>query len=391
MSKNILFVVPTLSGGGAERVVSELSQFLDEKGYNVVIAAFNEDSPGYDYGGELVNMEVPRSDSIFSKIKSVLYRVKELKRIKSTYDIDKSISFLVSPNIANILSIQGEQTIISVRNNLSRKMLESGNRQREIMSKHLFNKADKVVCISKGVKEDVVSNFGVDESKAEVAYNPCDVSKIQEKAEEGLGRFEDIFDKPVLINVGRLTKQKGQDRLIEIFAEVKKRKKDTRLVILGEGEKKQQLIDIAESYGLNVYTGGELSQKFDVFFLGFQDNPFKFMASADLFVFTSRWEGLGNVVLESMACGTLVISSDCEYGPREIIAPNINIGSDLEHPTVSYNGVLVPENEGIGRWADTICSFLEDRKDKRDNIENYAKKYISKYEENVLNLWREII
>jgi glycosyltransferase involved in cell wall biosynthesis len=142
---------------------------------------------------------------------------------------------------------------------------------------------------------------------------------------------------PVIIACGRLTYPKNYQLLLEAFARTQKQI-NSRLLILGQGEERTSL--------------GELTHKLEiqdkVIFLGFQKNPFKYMAISDIFVLSSRWEGFPNVILEAMACGVPVISTRCPYGPDEVITDGIN-------------GILVPVGDK-DVMADAIIRLLKDKK-----------------------------
>ena len=134
------------------------------------------------------------------------------------------------------------------------------------------------------------------------------------------------------MNVGRLTKQKGQCHLIKAFKKVKETIKDMKLIILGRGELEDYLKQLVE----------ELNLEKDVYFLGFQKNPFKFISKSKIYLFPSLYEGFPNALVEAMACEIPVISSDCRSGPREILAPETNI--DVETKIIEYAkyGILIP-------------------------------------------------
>ena len=139
-------------------------------------------------------------------------------------------------------------------------------------------------------------------------------------------------------------KQKGQWYLLRVFKALKEKHKDLKLVILGERELKDYLVKLSQELRLKTYVWDrdKLSESFDVYFLGFQKNPFKFIARSKLFVFPSLWEGFGNVLVEAMACGVCVVSSDCRSGPREILAPNTDFNYQAQKPEFAEYGILMP-------------------------------------------------
>ena len=135
----------------------------------------------------------------------------------------------------------------------------------------------------------------------------------------------------MIINVGRLTKQKGQWQ-IRAFKKVKEEITNIKLIILGTGELEDYLNKLI----------GELNLEKDVYFLGFQENPFKFISKSRIFVFPSLYEDFPNALVEAMACGIPVISSDCKSGPREILAPETDLRIEAKKVEYSKYGVLIP-------------------------------------------------
>jgi glycosyltransferase involved in cell wall biosynthesis len=235
--------------------------------------------------------------------------------------------------------------------------------------------------------------------------NAIDFEEIKNKSKENIGDIENLFKYPVLINIGRLTKQKGQWYLIRVFKKLKKDFPELKLLILGEGELKVYLTQLSQKLGLKTYVWDkdELSENFDVYFLGFQENPFKYISKAKLFVFPSLWEGFPNALIEAMACGVPVISSDCRSGPREILAPDTDFRKQTKQPEYAKYGVLMPVFEGkildenaplteVEKiWVNELKKILQDEK-----LRNYyAKKAIIRAKEfsipQIAKLWEEII
>ena len=162
------------------------------------------------------------------------------------------------------------------------------------------------------------SGSHIRENKIAVIYNPVDIDEIERLSSEAVEHPWFREETPIIVSVGRLTKQKGYPHLINSFSLVRKAF-PCRLLIIGEGEDREKLLRMAREKALER----------DVEFLGFQKNPFKYMARASLFVLPSLYEGFGNVIVEAMALGLPVISTDCPSGPSEIIEDG-------------KNGLLVP-------------------------------------------------
>jgi glycosyltransferase involved in cell wall biosynthesis len=212
--------------------------------------------------------------------------------------------------LARTLAVVPTSIVISERNNLTASSSNSRlpdwilNR----LSGWVYPLADQVIAVSQGVAEDVSQTLGLKES-VEVVYNPVVGPQMLELAEKPVEHswFLDASI-PVILGAGRLVEQKDFSTLLRAFAKVRKTRQ-ARLVILGEGEKRPILEHQARQLGIRDH----------VWMPGFVSNPMKYMADASVFVLSSRWEGLGNVLIEAMACGVPVVSTDCPSGPAEIL------------------------------------------------------------------------
>lgn len=169
-----------------------------------------------------------------------------------------------------------------------------------------YRRADAVVGISHAVSRDITYLTG--RMDVVTIHNPIDIETVQEKAREPVVHpwFDDAI--PVVIGVGRLVPTKDFATLIKAFAELRQ-KREARLVILGEGPERPALQQLVK----------DLNLEESVWLPGFMTNPFRYVARSSIFVLSSRWEGFGNVLVEALACGTPVISTDCPGGPSEIL------------------------------------------------------------------------
>jgi glycosyltransferase involved in cell wall biosynthesis len=202
------------------------------------------------------------------------------------------------------------------------------------LSRLLYPFADAVIAVSQGVAHDVITHYGVSREVVTVIYNPKNVTEILEKASQLVIHpwFTEPRDIPIIVAVGRFRVQKGFADLIEAFA-VLQRDVDSRLLIVGEGREQPILENLILKLGI----------KDKVSFVGYQENPHAYVARADVFAMTSLWEGLPNSLIEALICGKPVVVTDCDSGPREILAPATNpllrISSGIEWTPC---GALVP-------------------------------------------------
>ena len=178
-----------------------------------------------------------------------------------------------------------------------------------ILVRRLYPTADAIVCVSEGVRQGMQQMFDLPPDKLHCIYNPLDVDRIRRLMVEPVDHaWIAKPDVPVIVAVGRLTEQKDYPTLLKAFA-LLTRERPARLVILGEGEEEARLTALAN----------ELNISECVAFLGFQKNPFAWFRACDLYVLSSRWEGLSCSLLEALACDARVVSTDCPSGPGEIL------------------------------------------------------------------------
>lgn len=393
MREKIAFVIPTLRDGGAERVLSNMSINLDDN-IDQRILVWDANDIDYPYKGELVDLDLPYSSNLIIKLNNVIKRVFAVKKYKKENNIKTTISHLEGPNIVNILSKVNDKVIVCIHNFQSREKQGLKGNMYKVLMKKLYNKADLIVCVSENIKLDLIEKFNLNEDKIKVIYNPFDIKKIETLMDEELeDEYKEIFEKPVVISVGRLTNQKAQWNLIKSFVKVKESIPECNLVILGQGELEHSLKELTNKLGLDD----------SVFFLGFQKNPFKFISKAKVFALTSLYEGFPMCLAEAMACKTAVISVDCKSGPRELLAPSSDILSESKKVEFEEFGVLCPEfnvnlenmNEysesgAEEMFADGIIKLLKDD-ELRIKYTEIAKHRVNNFDvEKILETWEAI-
>ena len=412
--KKVMFIIPHLGSGGAERVVANLCNGLAD--YERIVLIF-ENIIKHNVDAWVISINSPATQSLFKKLLNFPVRYLKIRKLKEEIKPDFVVSLLEPANLFNVLAkISSQKTILSFHSNYITSLQENPSFGRGIARsilktiytlalKTIYKRADLLIAISKGVAEDLIKNYGINSNKVKVIYNPYPIDEIRELAKESLGSHEEIFKHPVLITAGRLTKQKGQWYLLRVFKALKEKHKDLKLVILGEGELKEYLVELSKELGLKTYVWDrdELSESFDVYFLGFQKNPFKFMARSKLFVFPSLWEGFPNALVEAMACGVCVVSSDCRSGPREILAPNTDFNYQTQKPEFVEYGVLMPvfdvkyktakeplEEREI-MWVEAIDKLLEDESLRKSYSEKAKQRAEDFRIEKIVQDWKGIL
>ena len=379
-------LITKLNGGGAERTAANLSSLFDEYGEEVYLITFDGSNITYPYKGKLIDLSLGINKNVFDAIKKNIKRIIKVKKIKKKYNLDVCISFLDTPNLVNVLSGGKCKKIVSIRNYLS---LEKPSFIRKQLIRFSSIRADKTVCISKNVEYDMRDFFKIKEKKLCTIYNPVDIKSLLTIEEDYTfdKEFSDYFN---IVTMGRLTYQKGQWNLIYAMKDIVVQYPKVRLYILGDGELKNELEELVKKLELEEH----------VFFLGFISNAHKFLRQCDLFVLTSLFEGLGNVLLEAMALGLPVISTDCKSGPREIIAPNSNIKSVCENIDVERFGILVKQfskeknivdNDSLVYIKQAIEMFYLDKK-LREKYTTKSKMRANDFsKEKVYNEWMKLL
>ncbi|OOG23012.1 glycosyl transferase [Thioalkalivibrio denitrificans] len=182
------------------------------------------------------------------------------------------------------------------------------NRQRLI--RWLYPRANGVIAVSRGVAEDLCEHFAIPRELVHVIYNPMFTSDMPERLAQPVDHpwLQEGADTPVILGVGRLCHQKAFDDLIRALARLRERR-PARLLILGEGGDRAALEQLADELGMAEH----------VSLPGFVPDPLPYMARAAVFALSSRYEGLGNVIIEALAAGARVVSTDCPSGPAEIL------------------------------------------------------------------------
>lgn len=195
---------------------------------------------------------------------------------------------------------------VKVTNTLSQTLRRPVKRYTARM---LYRLAARVIAISNGVRDDLLHKFGMRPELVEVIYNPMFTPDFPERAAQPIDHpWLQDGQRPVFMGAGRLTTQKDFITLVEAFARLRARR-ECRLIIMGEGVERDNILRRASELGVSD----------DVDLPGYIQDPIPWMARAAAFVLSSRYEGLGNVLVEAMAVGTQVVSTDCPSGPREIL------------------------------------------------------------------------
>ncbi len=324
MSKKILFVYSDMGDGGIQRLLSIISKKLSGR-YDLSIALFRFFFL-HDFYGKKIDLKSATSRSFLKTLTGFFKRIYVLKKEikKGEYDLLFAHSF-ISNMVVLIIKFFFRiriPVIIAYHNAVLQKTSDMGicGKISQYFNQKLGSRSNGIIAVSKGLKGELVAS-GFSEKLIDVIYNPVDLEVLKEKKDEKLDDREISFfsEAPVIITAGRMSYQKNHELLVRAFLELRKKMK-CRLLILGEGEMRSELERMVPEEFAN-----------DVMMPGWVNNPYKYFSRASVFVLSSRWEGFGNVIVEAMACGVPVVSTQCPHGPDEIITDGIS-------------GLLVAEN-----------------------------------------------
>ncbi|KST62780.1 glycosyltransferase [Mastigocoleus testarum] len=309
-SPDIAIFLRTLNGGGAERVCLNLAQFFLQQNLKVDMVLARAEGPLLKQlppDIRLIDLQGQSKFSIPLKLAKYL-RFEKPASLLAALHYPCEIAILAK-HIARVST----RIIVSERNTISveaKRIPRLSVRLTPFAARLFYPFADNIVAVSEGVAEDLANVTHLPRERIDLIYNPVLTSETFIRAKEAVHHpWFQPGEPPVILAVGRLKPQKDYPTLLRAFALVRKMRR-CRLVILGDGSEKYNLKNLISELGLEK----------DVYMEGFVDNPYAYMSKANAFVLSSLWEGLGNVLIEAMACGCPVISTDCPSGPKEILA-----------------------------------------------------------------------
>lgn len=336
----VLIVVSTLSFGGAERAAANVSRILANR-HEVSVLAFHGHI-SYPYAGQLFDLAMPyEPDAGFArKVQKLYLKYTGYRQVVRQVQPDVVLSFTEGPNIVALLNKQAglrSRVVTNTQGPPSQHYKGVYSPVYAAMIRRLYRQADSVVALSEGVMTELATQFHVPPAKIQVIYNPMDLAQISTLSVLPVNGIWPDDTVPVVLSVGRLVPQKNPLLLLRAFASVLDRL-DARLAFIGQGPLEYDLRQLAR----------RLHVEDKIVFLGWQDNPFKYMSRASVFALSSDYEGFGNVLVEAMACGSPVVSTNCSFGPSEIL-------EDGRH------GLLVPVRDEQA-LAETLCQVLSNAK-----------------------------
>ncbi len=321
-------------------------------------------------------------ESGIKKLLKLPFLALKYKKFCKKNNIETSLSLMNRPNYINTLSkmfFNKSKIIISERANPSlqygyKNLLSYINR---FLIKFLYPKADLIIANSNGNRVDLIKNFNIKKNIITI-HNPFDIEKIQNLSKEKID-FKIEKDDFIFITIGRLDVGKNHQLIIKAFSKLKNI--NAKLLILGDGELRDDLLNLIENL--------KLQDK--IFLIGFDVNPYKYLSKSDCFIFGSNHEGFPNVLIEALSCGLPIISTDCKSGPREILAPKSDINYQLKDKIeIAEYGILTPiKNEKLLQKA---MDIIVKNKELKENYQKIAMQRARKFEKNlIIKKFKEIL
>jgi glycosyltransferase involved in cell wall biosynthesis len=306
--KRIAFFIPDLRGAGAERAVCNLLIELAKRDPRPALDLVLVSATG------VYLKEIPAAVRIIDlgkgrAITSILPLVRYLRENRPSFLIANLSHLNITASIANRLAGAGSALILVEHDILPPARFPGKQWFVQWLMRKLYPHAAGIVAVAKNTASHIEHRLGLPAGRVRSIYNPVVNDELLRLA--AMPVMHPWLGKkgiPVFLGVGRLVKKKDFTMLIKAFSLVRQQRA-ARLIILGEGELREEL----EGYI------GQLGLQEDIVLPGFAKNPYAYMAQCDVFVLSSWWEGLANVLIEAMACGCPVISTDCPGGPREIL------------------------------------------------------------------------
>lgn len=357
----IAMFLPSLRVGGAEKAMVQLANNFSERGYPVDLLLVKKEGEFLQDVSQAINVIDFQSRRTLT---ALLPLISYLRRRRPA----GLIASMVHCNIVALLakSMTGVRTRILIRqeNTMSQAARNAPTTRGRLIpwiAKTMYPKADAIIAVSNGVADDLSESFGIPRESIKQVYSLCSIPEVVESSKDQVNHpWFQPGSPPAIVSLGRLTPQKDYGTLLKAFRIVRSQR-EVKLVIIGKGSEQDSLKELA----------GQLGISDDVCLPGFVSNPFAYIARAGVFALSSQWEGLGLVLVEAMACGTTVVSTDCPNGPREVLDGG-------------RYGILVPMGdpealaEGINRALDS--PFPKELLKKRAgefSVDIISRKYLS--------------
>lgn len=327
----VLFLIPNLAHGGAEKVLVNLANNMDKTKFDVTVQTLFDVGVNRQYLNSDVKYigvfkRMPRGNTYVMK----LFSPEKLYKYFIRDDYDIIVSYLEGPTARIVSGCTNPNTKLVSWIHIEQHTKELASKSFRSYKEALdcYSKFDRTVCVSDTVKDDFESIFDT-KKPVEVLYNTNESEKIKKLSDEQVDDVDFSKDTINIISVAKIVPSKGYDRLMKIHKKLIEKNIKNHIYILGIGEEKEKY----EKY----LTENNLTDTFT--FLGYRDNPYKYVKKADLYVCSSRREGFSTAVTEALIVGTPVVSTNCS-GAYELLGENNEYGIVTENnEDALYEGI----------------------------------------------------
>ena len=380
----IAILINSLYIGGAERIAQFLGDMYTSDGDEVFYFLLHQ-VPGkkYSVAGKVVCLNATINDSkgALSVALDIIAVARKARKIKRRYKVDVCVSFMEDANMINVLSKGNERCILSVRTTLSARTDLNGLLYHPEWIRRVYSHADTIVAVSEETAKDLENHYFIKAKQLCVIPNPA-IIRMGDKAADD--RW--IYGDKVFLSAGRMDPVKQQDRIIKVFSFLVTEDSEARLLFLGDGRLKRYLKAYARKLGIED----------KVIFAGIHNCPGWYMQHARALIMTSKAEGFPNVMVEAMACGLPVISTDSPGGCGEIL------GQEKRSNELQYcrYGILTPYMSGKSEGIELTYEEKELKKAMNlvldnDVYEKYKEASLERAqcykEDRIKTMWDEVI
>lgn len=304
--KNILFVMYLLLDGGAEKVLMSILDNLDYSKYNVeLIVLAKEKSYLYNINKNVeVRYIYDTADELYKDYSNGNFNLE----LENKYDIEIGFLGIFTTWVIARFGNPKAKKVTWIHGNFA--YMVSGNTVEYVND--LYNRMDNIICVSNGVKQSFIDFAGNQlENKLQTIYNPIDIDQIKELSLQDINYKKNKF---TILSVGRLSWEKGFDKLIKVHKKLIDKGIDNELIILGSGAKEKELKELAK----------ELNIQDTCIFIGYQENPYPWIKMSDVFVSSSLTEGLPLAIIEAMVLEKPIVATDT-LGSCDLLENNLGL------------------------------------------------------------------
>lgn len=356
--QKILLFRPSLGQGGADRVTLNLLHALERRAFAPSLVLLRAE-------GEFL-ADVPPDVPVYTlAARSLKTAVGPLARLLRAQRPDVLFSTSSGGNVIAVLAHRlaraGGRVVLSERNVLLHGTPTLQKRGVTWLKRWVYPRADNITSVSQSVKDDLVARLGLSPERVQVVHNPIVTPELATLAAAPVAHSWFHEDTPVILGVGRLVGEKDFPTLINAFARIRA-ERPARLFILGDGPAQPALRALTQRLGLQE----------DVWFAPFDKNPFKYMARCSVFALSSRYEGLSGVLIQAMAVGAAVVTTDCP-GAGEIVTDKVDglLTPMGDAPALAVRISYLLDNPAVARRLKAQAQVSA----QRFNVANVTQKY----------------